>query len=303
MTDQPIIVPDQPGSEDNLVIPFQIDGQDIRGRTVRMGTTVEQILSAHDYPEPIAIILGEVLVLTALLGSIIKFDGKLTIQTKGDGIITLLVADYETPGKIRGYASYNEKSLSTLGKNPSIKALLGKGYMAMTIDQGADMERYQGIVELEGESIADCATKYFENSEQTPSKVKLAISRDAITNHWRAGGIMVQHLARGETGQARITDEERDEAWGRIGILMETVKKEELSDPQLTLKELLFRLYHEDGVRIYDPVPLHRHCKCTAQYIETILSQFSAEDRKEMIKDDKVVVNCAFCNKDFLFDE
>lgn len=303
MPEQPIIVPDQPGSEDNLVIPFQIDGQDIRGRAVRMGTTVEQILSAHDYPEPIANLLGEVLVLTALLGSIIKFDGKLTIQAKGDGIITLLVADYETPGKIRGYASFNGASLATLGKNPSMKALLGTGYLAMTIDQGADMERYQGIVELDGETIADCATKYFENSEQTPSKVKLAISRDTMTGHWRAGGIMVQHLARGETGQARITDEDRDEAWGRIGILMDTAKPEELIDPQLTLKELLFRLYHEDGVRVYDNVSVTRNCKCSEEYIETVLSQFSAEDRKDMVKDGKVVVNCAFCNRDFLFDE
>lgn len=303
----PIVVADPGTSRDNEVRPFQIEGMDVRGRAIRLGTVVDQILKAHDYPEPVARILGELLTLTGLLGSIMKFDGIVTVQTKSDGPVPMLVADYERQddgiGRLRGYADIDDVKLATYGKNPSFKGLIGskKGYLALTIDQGEDMDRYQGIVDLAGDSIADVARNYFVNSEQTPTEMRLVCDRNDVTGHWRAGGIMVQHLARGEEGQERILDRDTQEEWNRASVLMHSVKHEELLDPQMDLDQLLYRLYNEDGVRVFDAARLVHACRCSRERLQTVLTQFDDGELAEMVRDGVIDVNCQFCNTTYIF--
>tara|TARA_R110002096_G_scaffold69575_1_gene166976 strand:+ start:139 stop:1101 length:963 start_codon:yes stop_codon:yes gene_type:complete len=306
--DAPIVVTDPTGSRDNEVRPFQIEGMDVRGRAIRLGTVAEQILNAHNYPEPIARILGEMLVLTGLLGSIMKFDGIVTVQTKAGGAIPMMVADYERRedglGRLRGYADIDEKKLAVYGKNPSFNGLLGSksGYLALTIDQGEKMERYQGIVELKGETLSEVARNYFENSEQTPTEIRLNCDKDPVSGHWRAGGIMVQHLARGETDQERILDRETKEQWGRAAVLMSSVKASELLDPTLDLDQLLFRLYNEDGVRAFEPAHLVHQCRCSREKLEKVLKSFDDTELTEMVTDAGTIdVNCQFCNATYAF--
>lgn len=306
--DAPIVVTDPTGSRDNEVRPFQIEGMDVRGRAIRLGTVAEQILNAHDYPEPIARILGEMLVLAGLLGSIMKFDGIVTVQTKAGGAIPMMVADYERKkddvGRLRGYADIDHKKLAIYGKNPSFNGLLGSksGYMALTIDQGENMDRYQGIVELKGESLSEVARNYFENSEQTPTEIRLNCDKDPVSGHWRAGGIMIQHLARGETGQERILDRETKEQWTRASVLMSSVKASELLDPQLDLDQLLFRLYNEDGVRVFEAAHLMHECRCSREKLEKVLKGFEKAELTEMVTDAGTIdVNCQFCNATYAF--
>jgi len=311
VNDTPIVIKDPEGSRDNEVRPFQIDaqieGSDVHGRALRLGTVADQILRAHDYPDVVAKILGEMLVLTGLLGSIMKFEGIVTIQTKSSGSVPMIVADYERKkdgiGRLRGYADIDEKKLATYGKNPSFNGLIGRksGYMALTIDQGENMERYQGIVDLKGETLADVARNYFVGSEQTPTEIRLACDRDSVTGNWRAGGIMVQHLARGETGQKRILDRETQEHWDRASILMASVKANELLDPSLDLDQLLLRLYHEDGVRVFAPSQLIHKCRCSRERLLAVIQSFSDDDIEHATVDGTVDVNCQFCNSTYKF--
>ena len=303
----PIVVADPDNSRDNEVRPFQIEGMDVRGRAIRLGTVVDQILKAHNYPDAIARILGEVLTLTGLLGSIMKFDGIVTVQTKSGGPVPMLVADYERRedgvGRLRGYADIDEAKLAAYGKNPSFNGLIGskQGYLVLTIDQGEEMERYQGIVELKGDSVAEVARNYFVNSEQTPTEIRLFCDRNDVTDNWRAGGIMVQHLARGEEGQERILTRETEEQWNRASVLMHSVKEEELLDPQLDLDQILFRLYNEDGVRVFDPARMVHVCRCSRERLEAVLTQFDDGELAEMVKDGVIDVNCQFCNTTYEF--
>ncbi len=303
----PIVVADPDDSRDNEVRPFQIEGMDVRGRAIRLGTVVDQILKAHNYPDAVARILGEVLTLTGLLGSVMKFDGIVTVQTKSGGPVPMLVADYERRedgiGRLRGYADIDEAKLAVYGKNPSFHGLIGskQGYLALTIDQGEEMDRYQGIVELKGESVAEVARNYFMNSEQTPTEIRLYTDRNEVTGHWRAGGIMVQHLARGEEGQERILDRDTEEQWNRASVLMHSVKEDELLDPQLDLDRLLFRLYNEDGVRVFEPARMIHACRCSRERLQTVLSQFDDGELAEMVRDGMIDVNCQFCNTTYEF--
>jgi len=307
MSETPIVIKDPAGSRDNEVRPFAIEGMDVRGRAVRLGTVVDQVLSAHDYPEPVAKILGEMLTLTALLGSMLKFDGIVTMQTKSSGPLPMMVADYELSGdgigRLRGYADIDREKLDQYGASPSFHGLIGSknGYLALTIDQGDDMERYQGIVELKGETLSEVARNYFVNSEQTPTEIRLRADKDPVTGHWRAGGIMVQHLARGEEGRERILDRETEEQWTRAGVLMHSVKTEELLDPQLDLDQLLFRLFNEDGVRVFEAAHMEKGCRCDRARILAVISQFSDDDVDHMTVDGRINVNCQFCNKTYAF--
>ena len=308
MTDTPIIINDPSGSRDNEVRPFQIEGMDVRGRAVRLGTVVDQILSAHNYPDPVARILGEFLTLTALLGSIMKYNGIVTLQAKTGGPVPMVVADYEIKdggvGHLRGYAQIDEMKYATYGKNPSFHGLIGSksGYLALTIDQGVDMERYQGIVEINGESLSDVARSYFMNSEQTPTEMSMICDRDAVTGNWRAGGLMVQHLSRGEEGQERLLDRETEEQWNRASVLMHSVKSEELLDAKLDLDQILYRLFNEDGVRVFDALHLDASCRCSREKLLGVLSQFGDSDIEEMCVDGSITVDCQFCSRAYSFD-
>ena len=291
--------------EDDLILPFQAEHAEVAGRLVKLGPVVDTILSRHDYPEPVSKLLGEAVALTAILGAALKFEGKFILQATTDGPVDLLVADYQVPGALRGYARFSAERLAAA---PADGPLLGEGHLAMTIDRGPDTERYQGVVPLEGGSLADAADTYFRQSEQLPTFIKLAVARHYRAGQnerpwtWRAGGLLVQKLTR--EGGRRATRESAfaAEDWTRAKALAETVEDHELLDPMLPPDGLLYRLFHEEKVRAYRAVPLTSYCSCSKARVEELLRRFSAEDLAEMVVDGQVSVTCEFCNRSYRFD-
>jgi molecular chaperone Hsp33 len=297
------------------VMPFEVKPLGVRGRIVRLGAVIDDIVQRHDYPPTVSALLAEAIALTAMLGATLKFQGKFILQTKTDGPVDMIVADFLSPNGVRGYARFNKDRLASL-ENPSQQDLLGKGYLAMTVDQGSDMERYQGIVPLDGNTLADAAHTYFQQSEQIPTRLRLAagplMTRGEKITHWRSGAIMVQHLPP-EGGVSPIAfssgdnpeGEEQlpeDDNWVKAKLLLDTVEAHELLDPTLTTEELLYRLYHEDGVTVYPANEMVRHCTCSVDAVETMLRNFSAEDRDDMIKNGEIKVICEFCSSEYRFD-
>jgi molecular chaperone Hsp33 len=292
---------------DDLVQPFRIDPFALRGRLVRLGPTIDRILSQHAYPEPVAAMLGEAITLAVVLAGALKYDGIFTLQTKGDGPIRLIVADVSTSGALRGYAQYDEAKLETALSGASMAAmlsvprLLGSGYIAFTVDQGEDTDRYQGIVELAGATLAECAQHYFRQSEQIQAGIKLSVGRAGSRGTWRAGGLMLQRVPP-EGGYGVIADDVED-GWRRAMVLMSSATAEELVDPGLAPHRLLFRLFHEDGVRVYDTHPLEARCRCSRERIEGVLRLFSEDELEDMRKEGVTTVTCQFCNQSYVFDE
>ena len=297
-------------SGDDLVLPFEIKPLGVRGKLVRLGAAVDDILHRHDYPPPVSALLAEAVALTAMLGASLKFDGKFILQTKTDGPVDMLVADYVSPGKVRGYARFDAARVAALA-NPTQADLLGNGYLAMTVDQGPDMERYQGIVPLQGEDLTAAAHGYFEKSEQIPTRIRMAagplLQRGAAAESWRAGAVMVQHLPReggasplpSQSGDAPEGAEEvlpENDDWVKARLLLDTVEAHELLDPQLTPEELLYRLYHEDGVTAYPATQLERYCSCSQESITSMLARFPAEDQADMVENGEIAVTCEFCS-------
>jgi molecular chaperone Hsp33 len=293
----PIAVTGVEGDWQDKVLPFSIENQDVRGRLVRLGPALNQILAAHKYPDNVAGTMAETLALTAALGSILKAEDSLSIQAKGDGALSMMLTDYRAGGAMRGYAQLAKDVAQDEGI--SGPAQFGKGFLALTLEK--DGERYQGIVELEGETMADCAVRYFEQSEQTPTRLFLAAERDD-QGWWRAGAILLQHLAKGEEGGPRLLSPDQKEDWSRVGLLMETISKDELLSPQLASTDLLFRLFHEEGVRVFPQTDITKDCRCTREHISSVLSRFSDDDITHMVVDGKITVTCEFCSKDFVFD-
>jgi len=291
--------------KDDLILPFQAEHAEVAGRLVKLGPVVDTILSRHDYPEPLSKLLGEAVALTALLGAALKFEGKFILQATTDGPVDLLVADYQLPGALRGYARFSAERLATL---PADAPLLGEGHLAMTIDRGPDTERYQGVVPLEGGSLADAADTYFRQSEQLPTFIKLAVARHYRAGQgerpwtWRAGGLLVQKLTREGGRGAPRESAFAAEDWTRAKALAETVEDHELLDPMLPPDRLLYRLFHEEKVRAYRAVPLTSYCSCSEARVEELLRRFSAEDLAEMVVDGEVSVTCEFCNRSYRFD-
>jgi molecular chaperone Hsp33 len=292
--------------EDDLILPFQAEQADVLGRLVKLGPTVNTILCRHTYPEPVSRLLGEAVALTALLGASLKFEGKFILQAATDGPVDLLVADYRVPGGLRGYARFSSERVAELGPEDE-GTLLGEGHLAMTIDRGAESERYQGIVPLGGESLTEAADTYFSQSEQLPTFIHLAVARHYRVNKpgegawtWRAGGLLVQKLTReGGRARGRATFEED---WTRAKGLAETVEDHELLDPTLPPDRLLYRLFHEEQVRAYRAVPLESYCSCSRTRVEELLKRFSAEDLADMVVDGEAWVTCEFCNARYHFD-
>jgi molecular chaperone Hsp33 len=276
---------------------FTIPGRNARGRLVRLGPLLGHILSAHDYPAPIARTLSEALVLAALFGSLLKEDeGQLTLQAQSEsGIVDLLVVDYRA-GELRGYARFDSARLGELQARRDLEALFGKGYLAITFDHALAQERYQGIVPLEGGSLGAAAQNYFSQSEQLPSVVRLAVDD---TGHI-AGGILVQHLPEGEEGRDRLHTRLDDPEWEHVRLLAETIKGHELTDPSLPLGEALWRLFHEEEVRVLEAIPLQKGCRCNFDYIRGVIARFGVEERAEMVDQDGFIsVDCEFCSRVF----
>ena len=258
------------------------------------------------YPEPVSKLLGEAVALTALLGAALKFEGKFILQASTDGPVDLLVADYQVPGGLRGYARFSAERLAEL---PADGRLLGEGHLAMTIDRGVDTERYQGVVPLEGESLTEAADTYFRQSEQLPTFIRLAVARHYRAGSaggrswtWRAGGLLVQKLTR-EGGRSVAREAAfSEEDWTRAKALAETVEDHELLDPMLPPDRLLYRLFHEEQVRAFRAIPLESYCSCSRERVEELLRRFSAEDLAEMVVDGEMWVTCEFCNSRYQFD-
>jgi molecular chaperone Hsp33 len=313
---------DRPESGDDVAVPFALESLDCRGRAVRLGEALDSILRRHDYPEPVARLLGEAVVLAALIGSSLKFEGKFILQTQTDGPVNLIVVDLDAPDGLRGYARFDadmlERAIAEGRAHPG--ELLGKGHLAMTVDQGARMDRYQGIVALEGDSFEQVAHRYFQQSEQIPTLVRLAVAEFARRGDprptWRAGGLLVQHMPHGQTRMADLPgdgnfdnletadpDFVEDDNWTRVKSLFSTLSDAELADPDLSAERLLFRLYHETGVRVFEPMQMEERCTCSVERIEAMLQDsFSPEEREEMAVDGEIEVVCEFCSTAYHFN-
>ena len=283
--------------------PFRIEGANIRGRVTRLSTSYEGILGTHAYPEPVARILGETIALTAAISTSIKFDGIFYLQTQGDGPIPMLVADVTSAGQMRGYARYNDEVFTGgLEIGHPVPDLLGAGHLAFTLDQGAHTDRYQGIVALEGNTIAECAQSYFQQSEQLDTAIIVAAQPVADDFPPRAAIIMIQKMP-GEDRLILTTDEE-DENWQNATILLNSVTSEELLDPRLSLDELLYRLFHEKGVRLYDKKEISYHCRCAREKVAETLASFSTEDLTDMkTETGEITATCEFCHKVYAFND
>ena len=290
---------------DDLVLPFQIEASRLRGRMVKLGPALDEILARHKYPEPVARFLAETMALAVLLSSMLKYDGIFTLQTKGDGPIKLMVADITSVGDIRAYAQYDEEELKKAADDVAIApapALLGKGYIAFTVDQGQNTDRYQGIVELYGKTLADCVQHYFRQSEQIDTGLTISVDQETGTGAWRAGGIMVQRLPQDETEKVLGSGDE--DAWRRAMVLLSTTTGEELLASDLAASDLLFRLFHEDGVRVWQPKALRFGCRCSRERVSDMLSSLPREEVQELkIDDGRVEVVCQFCSTAYHFDD
>jgi molecular chaperone Hsp33 len=313
---------DRPESGDDVVVPFTLENLDSRGRVVRLGEALDQILTRHNYPAPVARLLGEAVVLAGLIGSSLKFEGKFILQTQTDGPVNLIVVDLDAPDGLRGYARFDADAVQQAIERGETAPgqLLGKGHLAMTVDQGVHMERYQGIVALEGGSLEDVAHTYFQQSEQVPTLVRLAVAqlsrKGQRGTHWRAGGVLVQYLpphgARtmpdlpgdGDFSNPDTADQSFAESdkWTETRALLGTIADDELADPDVSAERLLFRLFHETGVRVFEPIALEERCTCSVERIEAMLrDNFSAEERADMVVNGEIEVVCEFCSADYHF--
>ena len=287
---------------DDLVAPFQIEGEPVRGRIVRLGPAVDAILQAHNYPEAVANLLGEACALAALVGSNLKFEGRLIVQAQGNGPVRYVVCDYDTSGALRGYCRYDAEAVAALTSGfarPGARSLLGEGVFIMTVDQGADMDRYQGVTAIEGETLALCAEQYFAQSEQTPTRVRLAVGQADLGQGlaWRAGGMLIQNIAEDDARGSTA------EAWTRTQAFFETIGEDELIDPTISAETLLFRLFHEDGVRVFEARPLKAFCRCSQARITSVLASFGSEEQAEMVEEDGLIrVTCEYCSRTYAVD-
>jgi molecular chaperone Hsp33 len=313
-------------ADDDTILPFEVAALDLRGRVVRLGPALDDILGRHGYPAPISKLLGEAIVLTALLGSSLKFDGRFILQTKTDGPVRMIVVDYRSPGKMRACAQFDPQHFAGNGEKPAgtpadpIASLLGRGHLAMTIDQGPDMSRYQGLVALTGGTLQDAAHEYFLRSEQIPTRVRLAVAEelraeaDGPRHRWRAGGMLLQFLPekpermRGpdlDPGDAPEGTPAHtvpvDDAWLEGQSLIATVEDIELLDPDLSSERLLYRLFHEHGVRVFKASDVEAKCSCSRDSVTDLLKSFSRSDRDDMIQDGVIAVTCEFCNTQYVF--
>jgi molecular chaperone Hsp33 len=317
----PFREPAQSGPDDTI-LPFAVKSLDLRGRVVRLGPAVDAILTSHDYPPPVAKLLGEAIVLATMLGSALKIEGRFILQTQGDGPVRMLVVDFASPGRIRACARFDaERVAAAIAANAADPGkLLGHGHLAMTIDQGPDTSRYQGVVALEGGDLEQAAHEYFSRSEQIPTRVRLAVAEEFLPGahgtrrQWRAGGILLQFLPK-SVDRARQADLDpgdappgvaahavpEDDSWVEGRALIATVQDIELIDPALSSERLLYRLFHEHGVRVFRDAPVHAECSCSRDSVETMLRSFSQTDRDDMVEDGKITVTCEFCSSTYVF--
>ena len=300
---------------DDIVLPFAVELLSTRGRLVRLGAAIDQLLKRHDYPEPVSKLVAEAATLAALLGSTLKREGRFQLQTKSDGPVTMLLVDFDAPSHLRALARFDQGRLEHAEAGGD---LLGHGHMAFTIDPGGDMTRYQGVIALGGQGLEAAAHHYFERSEQIPTLVRLAVGEIVTASGaaWRAGGLVVQYLP--EAGGRRLKADfppgdapegvephhiAEDDAWAEAKARAATTEAHELIDPTLSGERLLFRLFNERGVRVYAPTPLAAVCRCSAEGVDAMLRSFPPEEVREMVGDDGTIgVTCEFCSTKRIFN-
>ena len=282
---------------DDLVLSFQLESSPLRGRMARLGAVLDVILHQHAYPDSVGTLLAEAIVITVALASSLNYEGVFTLQAKGDGVIRLLVVDMTSDGGLRAYAQFDAEGL---GAAPADTRLLGKGYLAFTCSMQQKDERYQGIVALEGGSLAEAVQHYFRQSEQLPTGIIASARRDEL-GHWRGGCLLLQRMPR-EGGVNVESYSPEAEDWTRAMILMGTCTPQELTQPDLDAETLLFRLFHEEGVLVYEPLPLRPQCRCSQTRVEGMLRSLPRSEVEGLAVDGLVTVTCEFCNTSYPFD-
>lgn len=306
--------------DDDIIQPFQLELSGLRGRVVRLGSTLNDILSAHDYPMPVAHLLAETVATSLVLSSMLKYDGVFTLQSSSEGPVRTIVADVTSAGGVRGYAGYSQdlitamenaakRSTKGIYEGFDLREMTGKGYLAFTVDQGANSDRYQGIVELIGLELTESIRHYFNQSEQLGTCLKVAASYDP-QDGWRAGAIMLQRMPDPSIGmmpQETVVPfrpeaaQEKNEDWNRSTILLQSVTNDELVKPTLHSHELLVRLFHEEGIRIFSPQSVTKQCRCSPDRVRDVLSTLTQEDREHAAVDGHIEMTCEFCSKTYRF--
>lgn len=286
------------GDSRDFIQPFSIEGHGVRGRLVRLSDVADRIIRQHDYPDAVARLLAEMMALAAALAAALKYEGVFTLQTKGDGPVKLMVVDLTSAGAMRGYAQFDKDKVAAIPlKDASLPRLHGKGYLAFTVDQGSHTDRYQGIVELDGATLSECVHHYFRQSEQLQAGFKVAASRG--DEGWRAGAIMLQRLP--QENVTEMAAEVADDAWRRAFILMASCTDRELLDTAMPATDILYRLFHEDGVRAQAAQGVQAKCRCSRERVETVLKAMSGAELAEMQIDGQLQVTCEFCNARYDF--
>jgi molecular chaperone Hsp33 len=303
---------------DDMVVPYLVDALSTRGRVVRLGPAIDAILKRHAYPAAVARVVGEAAALTVLLGSALKIEGSFQLQTKTDGPLGMLIVDFDAPSNLRALARFDAGKVAAAGPAARAGDLMGAGHLAFTIDPGAGLSRYQGVIALDGQGLEDAAHQYFQRSEQIPTLVRLAVGEvvTATGAHWRAGGLMAQFLpdAPERRRQADLDPGDappgalreraiEDDHWTEAKALAGTTEDHELIDPTLSSERLLYRLFHERGVRVFEPGALRDACRCSSERIDAMLGSFSAAERADMVGEDGMIgVTCEFCSTKRIFD-
>jgi molecular chaperone Hsp33 len=307
---------------DDAVLPFAVEALDCRGRAVRLGPALDTILGRHGYPDAVARVIGEAAALTVLLGSSLKFEGRFQLQTKSNGPIGMIVVDFDAPDRLRATARFDTDRVAAL--EPAARktaTLLGRGHLAMTIDRGSDASRYQGVVALEGEDFEEAAHQYFRQSEQIPTRVRLAVAEqfENGARAYRAGGLLTQFLptspermrqadfSPGDIPEGHPSQELKepaeDDAWVEAKSLVDTVQDHELVDPGVSSERLLYRLFHERGVRVFGAQGVREACRCSEERVLTMMGSFSPQDRRDMVGDDgRIGITCEFCSRRYDLD-
>ena len=318
MSQRPLSRPVSDAGRDDIVLPFLVEPLSTRGRVVRLGPTIDAILKRHAYPEPIARLVGEAAALTVLLGSALKSAGSFQLQTKTDGVVSMLIVDFDAPSNLRALARFDSEKLRRTGAASRSGDLLGSGHLALTIDPGGDRSRHQGVIALDGQGLEEAAHQYFLRSEQIPTLVRLAVGEIVTPTgaHWRAGGLMAQFLPDSPERRRRADldpgdappgaprdVEAEDDHWTEARALALSTEDHELIDPTLSSERLLYRLFHERGVRVFEPGILRDVCRCSTERIDAMLRSFTAAERADMVGDDGMIgVTCEFCSTKRVFD-
>lgn len=287
---------------EDLIQPFQIEDLGLRGRFVRLGPAAQAVLGPHGYPAPVAELMGEMLALTAVLGGALRFDGVFKLQTQGDGPVSFMVTDMTDDGDLRGYARYDAEAVAAVGDPGAapVPRLLGAGRMAVTVDHGPNAQQHQGITELSGARLADCAHTYFRQSEPVETVIALTAAGPEGEEP-RAAALMIQRLPPVEGSQATPPERDLDDEWRRAVALTSSVTPAEMLDPAIPPPQLLYRLYHEDGVRLFRSRPVRHACRCSRERVATTLKSFAPADIDSMVEDEAITVTCEFCKSEYAF--